>query len=309
LAIGPVNYWLLRRWKRLHLLVITIPGGALVVTLALFAYALISDGLGTRVRARSLTVLDQRRGHAVCWTRLSYYAGLAPAGGLTFGPEVAALPLTEMPTIIPGYSSARSPRRDLRWDDQQHLASGWISSRTPVQYFTLRSHASKLSLEILASSAQQPPRVRNTLGVGIRQLLVRTRDGGWHWATDVAPGELAQLAPATEGDARGQLSKAALAVAPGVPPGIDTKSYGLFGMSRRQWYYYGPRRTNELGDPRQATSLLERGLLWQLAAHGRNGDLLSPGSYLAIVDESPEVVHGTPGAREESSYHAILGYW
>src|SRR6266478_2253668 len=53
IGIGPVNYLLLRRWRRLGLLLITVPASAAIVTLALFGYALIHDGLGVRVRARS----------------------------------------------------------------------------------------------------------------------------------------------------------------------------------------------------------------------------------------------------------------
>ncbi|HEY4232328.1 MAG TPA: hypothetical protein VGM76_02795, partial [Lacipirellulaceae bacterium] len=59
LAIGPVNYWLLKRWNRPHLLVLTVPIMAVLVTLALFAHAILSDGFGTTVRVRSFTSLDQ----------------------------------------------------------------------------------------------------------------------------------------------------------------------------------------------------------------------------------------------------------
>ena len=36
---------------------------------------------------------------------------------------------------------------------------------------------------------------------------------------------------------------------------------------------------------------------------------LKPGSYLAIVDRSPEVVLGVSSAREEASLHVVLGKW
>ena len=73
LLIGPINYWLLKRAKRLHLMVLTVPAAALVTTLALFGYAILADGFDTRVRAQSFTTLDQRTGEAACWARLSYY--------------------------------------------------------------------------------------------------------------------------------------------------------------------------------------------------------------------------------------------
>jgi hypothetical protein len=61
LLIGPLNYWVLSRAKRLYLLVLTVPLGAAAVTLMLISYALLADGLATQVRARSYTMLDQHQ--------------------------------------------------------------------------------------------------------------------------------------------------------------------------------------------------------------------------------------------------------
>jgi len=120
LGIGPLNYVLLRRWKSLHLLVVTVPLSAAAVTLALFAYAMVADGLGTRIRIRSFTQIDQRRGHAACWARLSYYAGLAPFGGLRFPDDVAVIPFDYLP------AEQESRTRELIWEDDQWLSSGWL---------------------------------------------------------------------------------------------------------------------------------------------------------------------------------------
>ena len=45
-AIGPVNYWLLRRRGQLPLLLLTVPVGAFTTTLLLFAYGFFSQGAG-----------------------------------------------------------------------------------------------------------------------------------------------------------------------------------------------------------------------------------------------------------------------
>ena len=45
--IGPVNYVLLRRKRRLHLLLVMIPAGAALVTGSLFAYAMVNDRLAS----------------------------------------------------------------------------------------------------------------------------------------------------------------------------------------------------------------------------------------------------------------------
>jgi hypothetical protein len=44
LAIGPLNFYLLRRWHKLNLLLVTVPISAAVVTVALLLYAVFSDG-------------------------------------------------------------------------------------------------------------------------------------------------------------------------------------------------------------------------------------------------------------------------
>ncbi len=51
-GIGPLNYWLLRRKRRLHLLLFTVPVAAIVVSLSLVAYAVIADGFGAYLRAQ-----------------------------------------------------------------------------------------------------------------------------------------------------------------------------------------------------------------------------------------------------------------
>ena len=58
LAIGPVNFYLLKRWHKLNLLLITVPASAAVVTLALLSYAVFSDGFGVRARTRSFTEIE-----------------------------------------------------------------------------------------------------------------------------------------------------------------------------------------------------------------------------------------------------------
>src|SRR5262249_25775785 len=68
LAIGPINYYVLRRRGRLMLLLLTVPAAAAIVTVALIFYAIVADGLGTRVRVRSFTTIDQGRQQAVSWS-------------------------------------------------------------------------------------------------------------------------------------------------------------------------------------------------------------------------------------------------
>jgi len=306
-AIGPVNYLLLRRWRRLHLLVITIPASAATVTLLLFGYALFTDGLGTRVRARSVTRLDQRSGRAVCWARLSYYAGLAPRRGLSFPADVAALPLEQAPVEYYGQPPLR---RELFWQGDQNLASGWLRSRTPMQLITVRSRPSNRTLELIRPGDGSLA-VDNRLGSRIEQLLVCPASGELCWAEGIEAGARTTLEPVEPAKARQRLRRTCRAHQPALPAGMDQSPYGgLFGVSRRRmWASYNYPYSNGMAGPTQRTSRLERELAKLGAPSGAKVSLLEPGSYVAVVRRSPEVVLGTPAAQEEESYHVILGNW
>ncbi len=58
-TIGPLNYWLLKRKGRLYLFLFTVPLAAVITSGGLMCYALLSDGLTARLRARSFTYLDR----------------------------------------------------------------------------------------------------------------------------------------------------------------------------------------------------------------------------------------------------------
>ena len=299
LAIGPLNYLLLRRWKSLHLLVITVPLSAAAVTLALFAYALVADGLGTRVRVRSFTRIDQRLGHAACWSRVSFYAGLSPSGGLTFPDDVAVIPYE----AVPAERSSRT--RELIWEEDQWLTSGWLPSRTPTQFLTIRSRPTKLGLRLATAGDDSGAlRVENRLGTRIERLVVRTQDGRFFQATDAKPGATVEAEPVKPADAKRELDRIHGQREPRYPIGMDRRSrtgYSTWRSYRRPWQWV----TNQANIPAasQRTGLLE------LSLSGARTVTLEPGSYVAIVRRSPEVVVGTPAAGEEAGFHVILGTW
>ena len=87
-------------------------------------------------------------------------------------------------------------------------------------------------------------------------------------------------------------------------PGAMDRRYAdsLFGFSSRRRYYYRGYGRSEIPQPRQSTGCMERALF-----AGTDVASLAAGSYLAVVERSPEVVLGVASAREESSLHVILG--
>lgn len=295
LLIGPVNYAVLRRAKRLHLLVLTIPGGALLVTGILFGYALWSDGLDVKVRARSVTRIDQ--GHAVCWARLSYYAGLAPGGGLRFSDDVAVLPY---PADV---EAAAETQRVVVWNEGQRLTDGWLASRTLTQYFTIRSRPTGRGLSI------EPPagdvagvKIANRLGAAVESLAIRDRDGNYYWADDLPSGGSTTARPITEAKVADRLRKILADNEPTYPPGAgnNPNSYnGPFSMGSRYYYGYGTQ-----------SFVSSQISLMELSVNAvRVPGQIEPGSYVAVVRTQPELEWGATGVVEAGSFHLVLGTW
>lgn len=304
LAIGPLNYWFFLRVKRLHLIVVTVPLSAALVTGALFGYALISDGLHTRSRARTVTEIDQRRKTAVCWSRLSYYAGLAPGRGLTFPADVVVVPYDRSPWD----NGARS--RHVLWEDQQHFTRGWLKSRTPTQLLTLRCRPTDLQLIIEPgpSDADGPDRitVTNRLNARIKQLLVRTKHGDFYWTTDLENGAAGQAQSIELADALTELKSAYSAARTSYPAGYDYSTDYTNRSYRRGWYY---NQETELPDSSHRAGRLESRLGVLGMSPAAAAKAIRPGSYVAVVDESPEVELGTRAVGQESDLHLILGTW
>jgi hypothetical protein len=312
-VIGPLNYVYLRRRAKLHLLIVTVPACALVVTLGLFGYALATDGLAVRVRARSYTEIDQRRFEAVCWSRLCYYAGLAPSQGLHFSGDTVVLPID--PRID---DPSGGITRQLNWTGggsgdaetplQQHLKSGWLRSRNLTQYLTQRVRQTQAHVKVTSQSDGRLS-IDNHLGSTIRHLVLCDAEGKKYGAEEVAGGTSLSL----EADAAGgfdtvrqQILRAFQQAEPKRPKGLNERD-----LVRGRYRYYGPpvkmparsMRGGVVAEDDRLESALDD-VQRQLAQAK-----LEPRTYVAIVERSPEVELGIPGAREEASFHVILGRW
>jgi hypothetical protein len=290
-----VNYFVLLRKKRLYLLLATIPLGALMVTMGLFFYAILSDGLGTRVRIRSYTHIDQTAGRAASWSRQSYYAGLAPSRGLSFPDDAAVYVSEQQPQHE--YSGGFRRQRNLVWQEEgQNLRSGYMVSRVTSQFLVIR--AADTAAAVRLDKPIAPKRAQNGLGGDIEQLLLRDRAGKYFFAEEVpASGQFA-LAPTTFDASSGKLKAQFDVHHPSGPPGLDASQFNnMYG-----WYGWGI--DNSQPPPRATSSLMEQQLR---RLQNLKSDTLAPGSYVAIVRSSPEVPLGVAGAREEESFHVIEG--
>ena len=98
-AVGPVNFLILRRRKQQLLAVLTVPLLGFGTTAAMLGYGVFQDGLGTQGVVRSISILDQERHEVAASTSQTLFAGLGPA-------EVEA----PVGTVVQSLASLLSPR-------------------------------------------------------------------------------------------------------------------------------------------------------------------------------------------------------
>jgi hypothetical protein len=306
-AIGPLNYWLLKRWRRLHLMVLTVPLAAALVTFALFAYAIITDGFGTTARVFSYTTIDQKSGDSACWSRISYYAGLAPRGGLTMPDDIAMYP------IVPDWSTntARSfmqSDRDIRWQgDEADLTRGWLRSRTPTQYLTVRSRKSPIRLEL--QPVRDRLRLKNSLGTPIEFVTVVDKNGKFWSLDNVSENVLEFMKPIARSAAESTFRTLVQKRSPQTPVELvgsdpNRSSY----QQQRMMVVQGQMRSFN-GSENLDGNLASVAIAQLAGIDGLEGMSLPPGSYVAVTKTGPEVEFGMTGVEEDSSLHVIVGQW
>ena len=280
IVIGPVNYLILRRYRRLTLLFLTVPLASLIVVASLLAFALISDGLGVRARVRSLTQIDQQTGEMVCWSRQTYHASIAPADGLTFPGDTTVYPIAAPKDQKNGVWTSQIQERHIDWrGNQQHFRSGFIRSRTTAQFLVTSSRKTKRRLIVHSSSGSKDAlTITNQLGCSIQRLLVCDEKGTLHTGVEIAANWKGKLTATTWASVSS----------------IWKQEYRRNLPGRQLRKRPGPYR-----------GILSRGI----AAAMHADRALMPRSYVAIVSTSPEVNLGIEKAVEESSFHLITGSW
>jgi len=289
IGIGPLNYWLLKRRNQLPVLLITVPVAALVATLMLFTYGFFADGIGRRVRVRSLTMLDQQTEEVACWARLSYYAGIAPSGGLQMPLDTAVYPILPAQSRLNRFGSRHAnQQRDLLWQQQQRLTRGWLGSRTPTQYLALTARVTKKQLQF--DQQQAAVRVTNHLGTEVLALVMQDHAGNIYLGNQIAAEGTANLTPSTYLKAASQLRKWLTENLPQLPDGyIESKNF-------RRRNYNTP----------SSDSLMELHLEAFVSPTAQGW---GPGTYVAITATGIEVPLGIEDAVETNSFHVVRGTW
>ena len=296
-VIGPLNYYMLARRKRLNLLVVTIPGVAAVTSVLLFAYSAVAHGFSVRSRVRSLTILDQDSQTAISTARLALYAGFTPSGGLEFSPNTAVTP------IWPSEQEFETGRVD--WTETQALRSGFLRSRTRTQFLTTQVRNERGRLTISPSDVGMS--VANGLEWDLEALIVTDDDGNSYFGKDLPAGGSKTVSAISDADrksARDMLRRSHPAPPEELASGDNVSMFD--GFSRRRYHYgYWDRKTFMV-----SMGQMER-QIGAIALALQNGKSFEKRSYIAVVKEKPEkspVEFGTDVIVVDD-FHVVVGYY
>jgi len=299
IVIGPVNYVIVARRRQLYLLVLTIPAIAFLTSGALFGYAMIADGFGVQSRLRSFTILDQYSKTAVSFNRISLYAGIVPSAGLKFSPDTAVYP------VWPDHNGLDSGNVD--WTNTQHLARGWLRSRTPAQFETISVRAERARLDVKPVGAGEVE-VANGLEWDIALVVIKDEAGRLYAARKLPAGATMKAATATPGDLQG-LSTALSDDSLVAPPGAGSPDFSPFDRSSRRAMmmgYYGQQET----PASFAGSLLETNLkLLNRPAQEPVAGGMRLRSYLAVLSQNPGIELGVERTRPAAGLQVVVGYY
>lgn len=298
ILIGPVNYFLLRSIGRLNFLIVTVPLGALMVTTVLMSYAILSDGLSTKSRIRTVTLLDQTTGHGASWSRQAYYSGLASTSGLSFPGDAAVYEYEQYPL------TEHTGQKRMIWGDTQVLQGGYFRSRVTQQFLAIRPFQTARQLDV--SSQGDQITVKNELGTKITQVLLLDEKAVQRFAKNVPP-EAEQVSSVATSDEISEFRRLINAKNLSIPEGFDRRSY-VTRSSTRTNYYVQSSNMPEIYqmEPSFNQALMERELQNQMA---RSFQAMGPRSYIAIVEYFPESPLGMKTRSGEKSIEVVMGRW
>jgi hypothetical protein len=186
LLIGPVNFILVKKLGRPSLLLVSVPAIALITSLGLVAYGVLSQGLDVKVVTRSFTLLDQRLHRASTVELRNLFAGGSPGPGMR--------PAEGSTCFVNGMHDWRDELLAIDQSDGTLLGADYLPVRRPVSHALLSDGAARGRLEVAVDGGELT--ITNGLGARVETLLLRAADGGYlRLLQPLEDGARARLAP------------------------------------------------------------------------------------------------------------------
>lgn len=287
--IGPVGYSYLKINRKLHYQIWLVPLISALACLALLGYALISEGVGTKLRPTIFVELDQKQKVAATFARYSVYSSLQPPPYQFEDYQFATLENAQ--DLTPAV---------YRWfDDGYGLSGGNASARNVHQVFVAAPVKTDSGIAIKNASDSESPAslsLTNNFKDHIKLLVVKV-DGELYFALDLAPSETQLRAPAF-GDEFSQSDEVKRVLRDRIP--TNGQNYRFNG--RRGFYNRRPSSYQKQWDV--GVKRIE-----QFRSTSGIVENLEEGHYIAILDSITEVPSVVSNAREIDGSVIVHGKW
>jgi hypothetical protein len=225
-TVGPVNLFVLARWKRRIWVLATVPALALLATAGVTVYAWLAEGVVRERSTTSLTLLDQQTRRAATWALSGVYTTFTPSEGLRYGADTEVTPM--LPSLTEGGGTF-----GVDWTAEQRLVPGWLVARAPLHLLT-RSVTQRRE-RLLVSRTGDGIEVQNALGAALERVVVSDAAGRLYEGGRIAAGARATLRALAAGaageEAAGEAATAEAAAQPSVAG--ELIAYGLSEAARR----------------------------------------------------------------------------
>ena len=295
ILIGPCNLWWASR-KRLPLLTMVIaPVVSLVAVVLFVGVAFFGDGLKTRGRIRSVTLLDHEHSEALSW---SHQAVFAP-----FRPEAFVVPYGAYVVPVMTDEDRREGRRKPitleRRGNREFFGGSMVATRRLKQAVVGHGTSTKARVAVVVHEEGQVE-IANRLGCVITSLVLRTPDGRWHQvAHEVAPRKRKRLEQVSAKKARATLGEWKTRWPLEPSPVFEEYDRSYFFESFFSW-----RRPTRFITSGRLDVLMERPVERIL----RRGEL-QPGEFAAVVSKPEFVPIGVPADRWTPDLELVIGQW
>jgi hypothetical protein len=157
-VIGPGSVYVARKKSSL-LLLLTVPGTALVTIALIIVYSVFGEGFATHASSRSVTLLDGEHGRAISAGTIGFYANL-PQRGASFGSSESVFFPSDAVDV------------SMDWTNGGRIGDGFLPARIYREWGMVSVHPSRSRLRI--RRAGDALFVQNALGgkVGEARLMV-----------------------------------------------------------------------------------------------------------------------------------------
>ncbi|MGB7346083.1 MAG: hypothetical protein WBD20_17835 [Pirellulaceae bacterium] len=188
--VGPVAYRKTTKSGRGYLMFAIAPILALLTTAMMLIYGVVADGFGTQTRIRQLTWVDGASGDAAERIRGTYFSGVRPIDGLSFGADAEVM-------VYPD-------RNDESWETlnqkdsstmgvvtvsekRQQFDSSYMPSRAQTQFVVHRPRHQIGQLRLgRPQKVGQTVTLSNEFDFELRNVVIRDRQGDYWWLENLA---------------------------------------------------------------------------------------------------------------------------